>query len=61
MRVVLAVRLILMVLDLDEVRVDCGGVEGEGDDGVDGGGLEFAGKGPGLNANASENVSTKAR
>ena len=48
MGVVLAVRLILMVLDLDEVRVDCGGVEGEGDDGVDGGGLDVLGERPSL-------------
>ena len=48
MRVVLAVRLILMVLDLDEVRVDCGRIEGEGDDGVDGGGLDVLGERPSL-------------
>ena len=39
MRVVLVIRLIFMVLDLDEVAVDGGWVEGEGDESVDGGGL----------------------
>ena len=60
-RIVLVIGLILVVLDLREVGVCRGGIEREGNYGVDGSGLDFAGKGPGLNANASENVSTKAR
>ena len=48
MRVILTIRLIFVVLDLDEVRVDCGGVEGEGDDGIDGGGLDILGERPSL-------------
>ena len=35
-RVVLVVGLIFVVFDLDEVRVDGGGIEGERDEGVDG-------------------------
>ena len=37
-----------MVLDLDEVRIDRGGVEGEGDEGIDGSGLWNDLEGPGL-------------
>ena len=47
-RVVLVVGLVLVVLDLDEVAVDGSGVEGEGDEGVDGGGFGDDGEGPGL-------------
>ena len=39
MRVVLVVGLILVVLNLDKVRVDGGGIKREGDEGVDGGGF----------------------
>ena len=39
MRVVLVVRLILVVFNLDEVAVDRVGRQGQGDDGVDGCGL----------------------
>ena len=39
MRVVLVVRLIFVVLDLDEVAVDGGWVEGQGDESVDCGGF----------------------
>lgn len=46
MRVVLVVGLVFVVLDLDEVAVDGGGVEGEGDEGVDGGGLGDDFEGP---------------
>ena len=46
MRVVLIVGLILVVLDLDEVAVDGGRVEGEGDEGVDGGGFGNDFEGP---------------
>ena len=44
-RVVLVVGLVLVVLDLDEVRVDSVRVKGERDEGVDRGGLgdEFEG------------------
>lgn len=45
-RVVLVVGLVFVVLDLDEVAVDGGGVEGEGDEGVDGGGLGDDFEGP---------------
>ena len=38
-RVVLIVRLILVVLDLDEVAVDGGRVQRQGDEGIDGGGF----------------------
>ena len=38
-RVVLVIRLILVVLDLDEVAVDGGRVERQGDEGIDGGGF----------------------
>ena len=38
-RVVLVIRLILVVLDLDEVALDGGWVEREGDEGIDGRGL----------------------
>lgn len=46
MRVVLVVRLILVVLDLDEIAVDGSGVEGEGDESVDGGGFGDDFEGP---------------
>ncbi len=39
MRIVFVISLILVVLDLNEVGVDGGGVEGERDEGVDSGGL----------------------
>lgn len=45
-RVVLVVGLVFVVLDLDEVAVDGGGVEGEGDEGVDGGGFGDDFEGP---------------
>ena len=45
-RVVLVVGLVLVVLDLDEVGVDGGGVEGEGDERVDGGGFGDDFEGP---------------
>lgn len=45
-RVVLVIRLVLVVLDLDEVAVDGGRVEGEGDEGVDGGGFGDDFEGP---------------
>lgn len=48
MRVVLVVGLILVVFDLDEVGVDGVGVEGEADEGVDGGGFGNEFEGPGL-------------
>lgn len=48
MRVVLVVGLILVVFDLDEVAVDGGRVEGEGDESVDGGGFGNDFEGPGL-------------
>lgn len=47
-RVVLVVGLVLVVLDADEVGVLRGRVEGEGDEGVDGGGLGDEFEGPGL-------------
>ena len=37
MRIVLVIRLIFVVLDLDEIAVDGGWVERQGDEGVDGG------------------------
>ena len=46
--VVLAVRLVLVVLDPGGVRVGGSRIEGEGDDGVDGRGLDVPGEGPGL-------------
>lgn len=46
MRIVLVVRLIFVVLDLDEVAVDGGRVERQGDKGVDGGDLGYDFKGP---------------
>ena len=46
MRVVLIVGLILVVFYLDEVAVDGGRVEGEGDEGVDGGGFGDDFEGP---------------
>ena len=42
------VRLVLVVLDLWEVRVRRCGIEREGDDGVDGGGLDVLGERPSL-------------
>lgn len=48
MTVVFVIGLIFMVLDLDEIGVDGGGVEGERDEGVDGGGFGNDGEGPGL-------------
>ena len=48
MRIVFLVGLVFVVFDADEVRVDGGGVEGEGDEGVDGGGFGEEGEGPGL-------------
>ena len=39
MRVVLVVGLVLVIFDLNEVAVDGRRVEGEGDEGVDGGGF----------------------
>lgn len=44
--VIFVVGLILVVLDLDEVAVDGGRVEGEGDEGVDGGGFGDDFEGP---------------
>ena len=46
MRVVLIVGLILVVFDLDEVAVDGGRVQGEGDEGVDSGGFGDDFEGP---------------
>ena len=46
--VVLVVGLVLVVLELDEIAVDGGGVKGEGDEGVDGGGLGDDFEGPAL-------------
>lgn len=37
--VILIVGLILMVLDLDEIRIHSSWVKGEGDEGIDGGGF----------------------
>ena len=45
-RVVFVVGLVLVVFDLDEVGVDGGGVEGEGDERVDGGGFGDDFEGP---------------
>ena len=45
-RIVLVVRLIFVVLDLDEVAVDCGWVERQGDEGVNGGGFGNDFEGP---------------
>lgn len=45
-RVVLVVSLVLVVLDADEVGVFGLGVEGEGDEGVDGGGFGDDFEGP---------------
>ncbi len=48
MAVVFVVGLVFVVLDADEVGVFGGRVEGEGDDGVDGGGFGDDAEGPGL-------------
>lgn len=45
-RIVLVVRLIFVVLDLDEVAVNGGRVERQGDKGVDGGGFGYDFEGP---------------
>ena len=47
-RVVLAVCLVLVVLNLDEVRLGGCGIEGERDEGVDGGGFDVTGERPSL-------------
>lgn len=47
-RIVLVVGLVLVVLDLDEVALDGGGVEGQGDESVNGGGFGDEFEGPGL-------------
>lgn len=39
MRIILVVGLILVVLDLNEVRIYCVGIKGQRDDSVDGSGL----------------------
>ena len=44
--VILVVRLVFVVFDLDEVGVDGCGVEGEGDERVDGGGFDGREEGP---------------
>ena len=46
--VVFAVRLVLVVLDLGKVRVGGIRIEGEGDEGVDGGGFDATREGPRL-------------
>ncbi len=48
MAVVFVVGLVFVVLDADEVGVFGGRVEGEGDEGVDGGGFGDDAEGPGL-------------
>jgi hypothetical protein len=51
--VVFVVGLVFVVLDADEVGVFGGRVEGEGDDGVDGGGFGDDAEGPGLASRVS--------
>ena len=46
--VVLVIGLVLVVLELDEVAVDGGRVEGEGDERIDGGGFGDDFEGPAL-------------
>lgn len=48
MAVIFVIGLIFVILDLDEIGVDGGGVEGKGDESVDGGGFGDEGEGPGL-------------
>lgn len=47
-RVVFVVGLVFVVFDLDEVGIYGGGVEREGDEGVDSGGFRDEGEGPRL-------------
>ena len=48
MRIILIISLILVIFYLDEIGVGSGGVEGEGDEGIDGGGFGDDFEGPGL-------------
>ena len=46
MRVVLVIGLVFVVFHLDKVGVDCGGIKGQRDERVDGGGLRDDFEGP---------------